>query len=331
MTNILLALWLAAPIAETTLVERIVAQVNGEIITQTEVQEREQSMINDLYRQNLPQEQLERMLAEAKAGLLRDIIHERLLLQKAEALAIEVTADQIDEVIDSIMKANNIADTRELEMRLSSEGLTMDKLRQNIETRMLIEKVRQFEVASRIVVTDEEVDRYYSEHTEEFLEPASIRLREIVLLTADREKQDVLREIQEIAALVHNGADFAELATLFSQAPSADHGGDMGMVDVATLSPEIRQASAALKPGETSEPVETRYGYHLLKLEERRDKEQRPLEEIRSEVRERLQLMHLEEALDEYMRELRQRAYIKIFPVPPGAIAYEVPPDFTED
>ena len=89
MLKTLRALWLAAPLAQTTMVERIVAQVNGEIITESEVREREQSLLNELYRQNLAQEELEKMLAEGRAKLVSEMIHELLMLQKATELGIK--------------------------------------------------------------------------------------------------------------------------------------------------------------------------------------------------------------------------------------------------
>ena len=145
---------LGAALASGTLVERIVLQVNGQIITESELRAREQSQLTELYRRELAPDELSRQLNLAREALVPQLIDETLLLQKAKDLELSVGADQLDAVIESIMNANGLSDLEALEQALSSEGLSLKKLRSDIERRTLIEKLKHFEVASRIVVTD---------------------------------------------------------------------------------------------------------------------------------------------------------------------------------
>ena len=327
MKAFLTILAMSATVSAGTVVERIVVQVNGELITESDVHAREQSVLNELYRQKVPADELTKRLDATRKTLVPDMVDEKLLQQKATDLGITVGPDQVDSVLQSIMDANGIPDKQALEKALTSEGQKFDEFKQTIERRVLIEKVRQFEVASKIVVTDDEVERTYKEHADDYRLPARVRLREIVLLTDERPKDKVLPEIQEVARLLKNGSDFAELATFFSQSPSADQGGDLGLVDSTTLAPEIRDAALKLKPSEVSSPVETKHGYHLLKLEEKKAAAVRPLAEVHDEILNKLQADRTQVAVTDYVKDLRQHAYIKVFPTPPGAKAYDIPQD----
>ena len=321
---------LAAALAGGTLVERIVLQVNGHIITESDLRDREQSQLTELYRRELPAEELSRLLDAAREALVPQLIDETLLLQKAKALDLSVSSDQLDAVIESIMSANGLADLNALEQALSSEGLSLKTLRADIERRTLIEKLKQFEVASRIVVTDEQIKEHYDQNMDTYRKPERVHLSEIVLLAEGRDRDDVKAEIDEISRLLHNGHSFGELASLFSQAPSADHGGDMSVVELASLSDEIRKSAAKLEPGDVSPPISTKYGFHLLKLQERQKQGLRPLVDVRAEILSTLQKERYAAALEGYIRSLQEKAFIKVFPTPEGAKAYDLPATFID-
>ena len=139
-----------------------------------------------------------------------------------------------------------------------------------------------------------------------------MRLREIVLVVEKRDEDQVKKEIEEIANLVRNGADFGELATLFSQAPTAEHGGDLGLVRASDLSPDIVDTAAKLQVGQVSEPIRTKFGFHILKLIERKSTAYRTLDEAKEEIVRKIQDSRLGDKLDAYVKTLKANAYIKI-------------------
>jgi len=295
------------------MVECIIAQVNDEIITLSDYKDRRKSVLEELYRQRLPQEELNAQLESARVRLLPSLIEETLLLQKAYGLGLGARDAEVDRVIKSIMTENKIATEHELEQRvLESEGLTLVQLRKRIKTRSVIEKLKQFEIASKVVVTDEEAQRFYDANKDQYQEVERIRLRDLVLVSEGRAKEEVKKEIEELGNLIRNGADFAELATLFSHSPSAEHGGDLGLLTTEELAPEISAAAADLAPGEVSGPIESRFGYHIVQLVERKETSYRTFEDARDEIASRVQVQQFEERVREYVDELKADAYIEI-------------------
>jgi peptidyl-prolyl cis-trans isomerase SurA len=294
--------------AET--VECILVKVNDEVITLSEYQRQKKTVLDDIYRQKLTDEDTRKQLDEARDRLLPSLIEEKLLMQQARDLGLSTPKDEVDRIVNSIMEQNKILDEASLERELKREGMSLTDLRANIERRSLIEKVKQFEVASKIVVTDEEARRYYDAHKDDFRQPERVRLREIVLLTEKRPEDQVRKEIEEIAALIKNGADFAELATLFSQAPTAENGGDLGLLKTSDLTPDISAEALKLEPGQVSQPIPTKYGLHLLKLVERKQVSYRTFEEARDDIIRRVQESRYGEKVDAYLADLKKGAFV---------------------
>jgi peptidyl-prolyl cis-trans isomerase SurA len=310
-----LAVLLLAPRATAatgTTVECVLAKVNDEIITLTDYERQKKTVLEDLYRQKLDGDELQKHLDEARDRLLPSLIEERLMTQKSADLGLSVTKDEVDRIVDTIMEQNKLEDEAALDRALKAEGLTVATLRSNIQKKTLVEKLKQYEIASKIVVTEEEARRYYEEQKEDFRDPERVRLREVVLLLEKREPEQVRKEIEEIAALVRNGADFAELASLFSQAPTAEHGGDLGLIKTTDLAPEIAAAASALEPGNVSAPVQTKFGFHILKLVERKPVTFRSFEESRDEIARKIQDSRYGDRMTVYIEELKKGAFIQI-------------------
>jgi peptidyl-prolyl cis-trans isomerase SurA len=306
------ALWLAGPALAGETVDCVLAKVNDEIITLGDYLQQRKQVLEEIYRQNASEAETRQRIEQARDRLLPSLIEERLLLQKASSLGLTTTSEEADRIVKSIMEQNRIVDEADLERRLKAEGMTLAELRANITRRSLIEKVKQFEIAAKVVVTEEEAKRYYEEHREEFREPERVRLREIVLLTDKREPEQVRKEIEEIAALIRNGADFAELATLFSQAPSSEQGGDLGLLQTGELAPEIAEAASRLEAGQVSDPVRTRFGFHIIKLVERKPVTHQSFDEARGAIIRRIQEERYGSRVDAYLAELRSAAFVQV-------------------
>ena len=118
-------------------------------------------------------------------------------------------------------------------------------------------------------------------------------------------------EIEELAKMVRNNADFAELATLFSHAPSAEHGGDLGLRNVDELASEIAKAASQLEEGEVSDPIRSKYGFHILKLVERKPPSYRELDTARDAITAKIQQQQFEERMDSFVEELRAKSFVR--------------------
>ena len=313
LAAVLAASLLAAPAVSGETIECVAVQINDEIITLSEIEERRKAVLDDLYRMRLPEEQLKEKLDLARTQLVPGMVEERLLLQKARNLGLAVSDEEVSQVVRSIMSDSQIPDEDALRRQLEAEGLTLNDVRSNIRRRSLIEKLKRFEIVDKVVVTEEEAQRYYEENKEQFREPELVRLRQIVLLREGRTEQEVKQQIDELANMIKNHADFAELATLFSHSPSSEHGGDLGLVRTAELSRDVAEATAKLQPGEVSPPLKADFGYHLLKLVERKEVSYRSFEESKNAIVARIQQGRFDEKMSGYVEELKEEAYIRYF------------------
>ena len=154
-------------------------------------------------------------------------------------------------------------------------------------------------------VTDEEAARYYAEHKDKFFVGERLRLRHIVVNTRD--------EAEALEQRIKKGEDFAELARRYSISPNRERGGDLGYVEKGQVGEAFQTAAFALdRPGAVSDIVETSYGHHLIRLEDRKDAHQRTLDEVRDEIRLTLREQKREKLLTAYLDELKKKSRIDV-------------------
>ncbi|MCR4402240.1 MAG: peptidylprolyl isomerase [Firmicutes bacterium] len=203
--------------------------------------------------------------------LLAQMIREELITQGAAKYGIQVTDEDVAAEIDDL-KAQFGSDAS-LEQALSQYGMTMDDLRHQIKINLLLEAI----ASKDVTVGDDEVKKYYDEHKEDFKEPEEVKARHI--LVKDEKTANEIRK--ELAG----GADFAELAKAKSEDPgSKDKGGDLGYFQRGAMDPAFEKVAFELKIGETSGPVKSSFGYHIIRVEDKKPERVPSLEEVRDEV-----------------------------------------------
>jgi peptidyl-prolyl cis-trans isomerase C len=154
-------------------------------------------------------------------------------------------------------------------------------------------------------VTEEEAKRYYDEHKEEFFMNESIRVRHIVVRT--------LEEAKEIKKRLEQGEDFVELAKRYSISPSGKWGGDLGYIQRGQVGKEFEKAAFSLKrPGEISDIVKTTFGYHIIRLEDRKPPRQLSFEEVRDKIIQKLKEQKKQKALEDYLKKVKKQYKIVI-------------------
>ena len=230
--------------------------------------------------------------------LLAKMIREELIKQGAARYNIQVTDEDVAAEVDEL-KAQFGSDAG-LEQALSQYGMTLDDLRDQIRTNLLLEAI----ASKDVTINDDEVKKYYEEHKDEFKEPEQVRARHILV-----KDEKTAKEIEKELA---GGADFAELAKAKSEDPgSKDKGGDLGYFERGAMDPAFEKAAFALKIGETSGPVKSSFGYHIIRVDDRKPERIPPLEEVRSEVVKRLKREKAKPA-STVISELKDAAQIKI-------------------
>ncbi|RMG48680.1 MAG: hypothetical protein D6718_01165 [Acidobacteria bacterium] len=295
------------------LVEDIVCWVNDDIVTLSELLEQERQAVAEvLQNKGLPASELARRVNEVRQAVLMQAIQRHLLLQEAEQL-FDLDAVKKD-LVKRFMQREGVANEAELEEVLRSK-YQMD--RSELERALLLvtmpEYVIDTQVRNSLGVSEEEARAYYEQHRELFSTEASVVFREIVLLDRNGSDPDALAErAAKIAAEAAAGADFGDLVQKYSEAASKSIGGRIGPVNPDDLRPEIAAALEELAPGEVSRPVRTDQGWHILRLEERKEAVVKPFEEVRDDCEKACRDRKFEEAYRKYLDELIASARIEV-------------------
>jgi peptidyl-prolyl cis-trans isomerase SurA len=311
------------------ILERVLVKVNGEILTKTELEQRQIAAL----RQRNPQmrdedvkndAQLKKMLDEVTPDVLVDAIDEMLLLQRGKELGYRLSDEQFTQILENIKKENRIETEEQFQAALKQEGMTLQELRNSIERRMIMERVQQVEVMQKIGITEADAKAYYEAHPQEFTSPASITLREILLnipesTTPSGEKavnvaedEATQKRIEEIRTRVTSGGeDFAHLATELSDAPSKANGGLIGPVSLSELAPALQDLVGRMKPGDVSQPLRTPRGYQLIKLETATAAVRQPFDEVRDKIADAVYMEKRRGEVEKYLKKVRAEALIE--------------------
>lgn len=296
--------------ARAEVVEEIVAKVNDEIITRSDLEAEEQAVVAELYR-SLSGARLDEEVALARRQMLRTLIERKLLLHRAERIF------DMDKMAEAILKGfreqQQIQSERELERLLAQESLTLAEFRKRLLEYYAPRQVVEAEVRDRIAVSDAEVEAYYREHGAEFDVPAEATFREIVLVASGEERDRRRREAEELRRRVAApGADFAAIAREASDAGTRDAGGLIGPVRRGDLLPELDAIVFSLPVGEVGGVLETPSGFHIVRVESRTEAHRKGLEEVREELRQRLIEEKFRKALDGYLEKIWTEATVEI-------------------
>ncbi len=282
-----------------TIIDKIVAIVNGEIITLSEVDQYRSKLRDGSEATGNPWEKSAKVF-ESRREILDRLIEEKLVDQQCKKLAIKVSVRDIDMAIEDVKRLNAITD-EQLKRALIADGLSWEDYRQQVR-----EQIKRVKLVSRVVrpeltVDDEGLKRFYNGHIEQFREPEQIRASHI-LIVIPQDADDLLVEAlrhkgEMILERLGRGEDFGELARLYSGDPSAKNGGDLGFFKRGELLPEFERSLFNLQRGQVSGLVRTKMGFHIIKVTEKKEGLAIPFEEVMERVK------------NQYIEEESQRLY----------------------
>jgi len=287
--------------ARAEIVNRIVATIDGEPITAFEVAG---------YRAQLG----DRPATDEQ--ILEAIITERLLEKEAAARGIKATPEEIDDYIKEIRERGHIDDAAFV-AALARQGLTPETYRERVEKELVKTQLLAREIRGRVSVPDEDVERYYEAHREEYRTGGGVTVRDIFLAIPpgadDAELASIRARAAELRAQAGSRRAFARLAAEHSELPGAKEGGVLGTFKKGEMADELDHVVFALEPGAVSEPVQTGDGFHILRVDEIVDAEYRPIEDVKDEIREKLYGEALEQRYQDWMkRDLRERHQVEV-------------------
>jgi peptidyl-prolyl cis-trans isomerase SurA len=308
-------LLLGAVAGYAELADRIVAIVNDDAITLSELNEAFEPYVQQMREARYPSGISREMLFKVREEMLNKMIDEKLAHQESERLHVSVDDREVDQQIEQI-KSEHFLTEEELRKSLAADGHTLEEYRKQIKEQMLRIKLINIEVKSKIAVTEKDIRDYYEEHKEDYQETEKYHLRTILIKvppssSADQKKA-AFERIDLIMEELKSGSAFHELAKQHSQDSTAATGGDLGLFTLNELSSEFREAVRRMAEGEISPAVETPNGYQILMLQEIKKIPGKELKEARIEIQERLYRELVEEKYKAWLKELRDRSYVKI-------------------
>lgn len=314
-----------------TTVEDIVARVNDQIITRSDY-ERALAEVDRDARQHGATTMQE--VAAAHKDLLRSLIDQQLWLSKGKQLGITGETELVKR-LDEIRKQYNLKSMEDLEAAAKEQGVSFEDFKQNIRNGIITQEVMRQEVGQNIRFTPGEAERYYEQHKQDYMQPESVRLSEIMVSTGGATEGEKLAEakakIDDIETRLHAGGDFAQLAKSFSDGPNAAQGGDLGQYQPGALPKLLEEKTFSLKVGQYTEPILTRQGYIILKVDDHVPAGVKPYKDVEAQVQDAFFMSRMEPAIRSYLTKLREESFIDIKPgyTDTGASPNETKPVFS--
>ncbi len=287
-----------------------VAKVNGEAIGKTEF---EQALKSVEARAGGP------IPADRKAEIYRNVLDQlvamKLLASESKTRNISVPDAEVDKRIAQVRQ--QFPSEEVFKQQLTAQGMTLDRIKQDARTSMQIEALLQAEVAPKVQVTAADIDAFYKANPDQFKQPESVRASHILIRpTADtpEAKKQAQAKAAQVLKDAKAGKDFAALAKANSSDPgSAPQGGDLGFFPRGQMVPEFDQAAFSLAPGGMSGLVETQFGYHIIKVVEKKPERVVPLDEVKTQLEQFLQARQREEKTTVFIDSLKGKNKVEIF------------------
>lgn len=311
--------WLlgATPAASVEVVERILAHVNSRIITQSAFEARYEQVVHE---QGPPGNAAR--ADEMRKALFNTLIDEALIEDRARDLDLVTNDKEIEDQIRRLKEENKVTTDAEFEKALQASGLTIEKLRDQLRNASTVQRVIGREVQSKVDTSDDALRAVYEREKEKYRIPEKVHLAEI-LISSEADPEGALRRVSGAVDALRNGVAFDEVVRRYSDGATKDRGGDLGWVSRGELLPEIDKVVFGLSVNSVSEPIATKFGWHLVKVIEKSPVSYRPFSEVRAEILKHEQETQFQKRLAEYVEKLKRDAVIR---VAPDVASYYTPP-----
>ena len=288
----------------------VIARVNGESVTRKEIED----WIHNLEQRAggpVPAEQRDRIYR----GGIDQLVGYKLLVQEAKARKIDVADAEVNAKIDEVKKQFPSEDL--FMQTLIERKLSIDQMKSDAKRDIAIARLIDTEIASKVALKPAQVEDFYKNNQEKFKQPESVRASHILIAFPEgadaAAKAQAKAKAQKVLKDVKAGKDFAALAREHSQDPgSARNGGDLGFFPQGQMVGPFNDVAFSLKPGATSDLVETQFGYHIIRVAEKQPARAVPLEEVRPKIEQYLQNQNRETETDAFVKSLRTKGKVEI-------------------
>ncbi len=305
---------LSPAVGLSKVVDRIVAVVNGDIITLSELETAFQPFkkrIDDTYKGS----DKDKLIADGHSLILSRMIDNRLIQQRSTKMGIVVKDEEVMNTIKDLLLRRNIP-IAEFTKTMEHEGSSLEAYKQEMKDQITRMRLLRRELKATILVSDEEIGEDYVRRRHEYEGKEAVRIKQILILLPQNADRGVQTKLKADADMLHKrligGESFDLLAAQFSQGPSAATGGDVGFLDKGTMMPEVDSVAFRLAKDEISEVIVSPVGFHIIKVLDKRGAGVKPIETVREEIKVKLEEEKMEKRYEEWIVDLRKRSHIEI-------------------
>lgn len=315
MKKTLIACFVAFAAATVTadVVESIIIRVGDRIVTRSQYEKRLREAFAEVDLAT-PPDQRDARKREVKDHLVDEIINELLIKDRADRLGISIGEAEIKDALLRLKQQYNISSDEQFESSLKQSGMTRADMETRLRDTLITNKVFARDLRSRNELDDKELRERYNREKERYRLPERAHLREIVILRPDAAGavEPARQRANEVVVSVKGGADFAKTAGTLSDSGTKDKGGDLGEVARGELLPDLDKAVFNATPGAIIGPIETKSGWHILKVEQRLPSEVPAFESVKERLRKDASEETFQRDLKAYLERLRKDAFIQI-------------------
>ena len=284
----------------------VVAKVDDILITSVQV-ENELNTLMAQYQLMVPKEQLEAMRPNMEKQAVENLINKELLLREAESRNIQVSSEDIDKQLNSIV--SRFPSEEVFDQQITKMGTSKEKLVENIEQQLKISSLLKSSMTSLKAITDDDVKVFYQENKDKFKEPEQVHAKHILFKINASDPSDVKdkkrKDLEVLRNKIKNGEDFSGMAKEYSEGPTNVKGGDLGYFGRGQMVKPFDEVAFGLKDGGLSDIVETQFGYHLIKVIDHKEARLLPFEEAKANITTYLKSKQEQEYLQKYLGELK--------------------------
>jgi peptidyl-prolyl cis-trans isomerase C len=293
--------------------DSMIAKVNGTPITSAQV-EQELSNIVAQYQNNVPPDQLQQLQPKLRTQALENLINTQLLFREADSKGIKPSSEAINTELDGII--SRFPSPEAFQQQMAKVGISREQMLKDIEQQLKVNTlVKEALVGVETTITEEEVSQFYQGNSDSFQSPEKVCAQHILLKINPNDAPEIKSqkrlELAGLSGKIENGADFSKIAEEHSECPSKQQGGDLGLFERGRMVKPFEEAAFTLKVGEVSDIVETQFGYHLIKVTDRKEARTVPLEEAKDEISKYLKNSKEQQAVNSFIGTLREKADIE--------------------
>ena len=287
------------------------AEINGVVITKGQFDKELNIHLNRVAKQG--RQVSDDQLAALKNDILEGLIEREVLYQESQKAGIKINDEKIDEQLAGIRK--RFPSEAEYKTALDKMNLTEDEVKMQISRGLAIRALIEQQISSKIVVTDAQTKAYYDSNPQMFKQPMQVKASHILIKVdagADEAKKtEARKKIETVQEKVKAGGDFAELAKEFSEGPSNTRGGDLGFFRRGQMVKPFEDAAFTMKANEVSDIIETRFGYHLIKVYEIKPEQNLAYADVKDKLNQRMKQEQVEKDANQYISQLKKDAKIE--------------------